>query len=92
MYGRLKAELEEEIFELEDKLRRVVAERRAHIQELTIREEIFKSKLEFYRKEYESGKISDGVYQDLQSELEAEIEEVNNRIRAQEERIIPESD
>ncbi len=92
MYGRLKAELEEEIFKLEDELRKVVSERRARIQELTIREEIFKNKLDFYRKEYESGRITDGVYQDLRSELEAEIEEVNNRIRAQEDRIEPELD
>ena len=88
----MKAELEEEIFELEDELRKVVAERRARIQELTIREDIFRNKLEFYRKEYEGGRISDGVYQDLRSELEAEIEEVNNRIRIQQERIIPEPD
>ena len=92
MYSRLKAELEEEIFELEDELRKVVAERRARIQELTIREEIFRNKLDFYRKEYEAGRISDGVYQDLRSELEAEIEEVNNRIRIQEERMMPEPD
>lgn len=92
IYSRLKAELEEEIFELEDELRKVVAERRARIQELTIREDIFRNKLEFYRKEYEGGRISDGVYQDLRSELEAEIEEVNNRIRIQQERIIPEPD
>ncbi len=92
MYGRLKAELEEEIFELDDELRKVIAEQRARIQELTIREEIFKNKLEFYRKEYEAGRISDGVYQDLRSELEAEIEEVDNRIRIQEERIFSDSE
>lgn len=91
IYGRLKAELEEEIFTLEDELRAVVAERRARIQELSMREEIFKNKLEFYQKEFESGRISDGVYQDLRRELEAEIEEVNNRIKSQEERIIIEN-
>ncbi|NHJ13394.1 MAG: hypothetical protein EAX95_06935 [Candidatus Thorarchaeota archaeon] len=87
MYAKLKAELEEEIFELEDELRRVVSERRARIQELRIREDIFKTKLEFYESQYESGRITEGMFQELRSELEAEIEEVSNRIRTQEEGI-----
>ncbi|MHA2078974.1 MAG: cation:proton antiporter [Candidatus Thorarchaeota archaeon] len=84
MYTRLKAELEEEIFTLEDELRRVVSERRARVQELGFREEIYKTKLEFYEKQFESGRISEGTFQELKSELEAEIEEVANRIRMQE--------
>lgn len=87
MYTRLKAELEEEIFTLEDELRRVVSERRARVQELGFREEIYKTKLEFYEKQFESGRISEGTFQDLKSELEAEIEEVANRIRMQEQDI-----
>ncbi|MHA2146156.1 MAG: cation:proton antiporter [Candidatus Thorarchaeota archaeon] len=61
MYTRLKAELEEEIFTLEDELRRVVSERRARVQELGFREEIYKTKLEFYEKQFESGRISSRV-------------------------------
>lgn len=91
IYSRLKAELEEEIFTLEDELRIVVSERRARVQELSAREQIFRNKLEHYKMEFEAGKISDGVYQDLRSNLESEIEEVNNRIRTQEERIILEN-
>lgn len=87
LYSRLKAELEEEIFTLEDELRRVVAERRAKVQELGFREEIFKIKLEFYEKQFESGKISEGTYQDLKSELEAEIEEIETRKQIQEQDI-----
>jgi NhaP-type Na+/H+ or K+/H+ antiporter len=90
IYSRLKAELEEEIFTLEDELRRVVSERRARVQELGIREEIFITKLKFYEEQFESGKISEGTFQELKSDLEAEIEEVANRIRIQEEGISPE--
>ena len=92
MYGRLKAELEEEIFDLEDELRRVVSERRARLQELGVREEIFKTKLEFYEKQFDSGKISEGVFQDLKSELDAEIEEIANRIRMQDQDMKQHSD
>jgi cell volume regulation protein A len=87
MYSRFKAELEEEIFNLEVELRRIVSERRIRIKELTVRETIYRSKLAFYEKEYESGKISDTVYQDLRSELESTLEEITNRIKIQEERI-----
>jgi cell volume regulation protein A len=83
-YARLKAELEEEIFNLDDELRRVVEEKRARLQELTIREEIFRTKLEFYEKQYDSGRISETAYQELKSELDAEIEEVLNKIRLHE--------
>ena len=92
IYGRLKAELEEEIFNIEAELRRIVSERRARIKTLQARESIFRTKLEYYEKEYESGKISDSVYQDLKSELEAEIEEAINRIRSQESRMPSEQD
>ncbi|OLS28497.1 MAG: Na(+)/H(+) antiporter NhaG [Candidatus Thorarchaeota archaeon AB_25] len=92
IYSRLKAELEEEIFTLEDELRRVVSERRAQIQELVFREDLFRSKLEFYEKQFESEKISESIFQDLKSEIEAEIEEVRNRIITQEQRFSPEGD
>ncbi len=91
-YGRLKAELEEEIFQLEDELRRVVSERRAKLQELNIREEIYRTKLQYYQDQFESGKISEGTFQELKMELDAEIEEVMNRIRFQEQRIPSESE
>jgi NhaP-type Na+/H+ or K+/H+ antiporter len=90
LYSRLKAELEEEIFTLEDELRRVVSERRVRLQELTYREEIFKTKLEYFKEQYSSGRISEEVFEELKSELEAEIEEVANRIRVQREDISPE--
>ena len=92
LYSRLKSELEEEIFMLEDELRRVVAERRARVQELGFREEILKIKLEFYEKQFESGKITEGTYQDLKSEIEAEIEEVEIRIQMQEQDISKDTD
>ena len=92
IYNRLKAELEEEIYTLEDELRRVVSERRARIKELGYREEIFRTKLDFYEKQFESGKISEGTYQDLKSELEAEIEEVVNRIQMQEQSFFADGD
>ncbi|TFF92935.1 hypothetical protein EU546_06915 [Candidatus Thorarchaeota archaeon] len=86
-YGRLKAELEEEIFQLEDELRRVVSERRAKIQELNARQDIFQTKLEYFEKQFESGKISEGTFQELKSELETEIEEAMTRIQFQEDQI-----
>jgi NhaP-type Na+/H+ or K+/H+ antiporter len=88
MYTRLKAELEEEIFTLEDDLRRVLSERRARIQELGFREEIFKTKLDFYEKQFEADEISESTYQGLKAELEAEIEEITNRIRMHEKSIL----
>ncbi len=92
IYSRLKAELEEEIFNLEDELRRVVSERRSRIKELRIREEIFRKKLEFYEIQHESGKISDAIFQDLKNELTAQIEEVINRVTIQEQRITREDE
>ncbi|MHA3962560.1 MAG: cation:proton antiporter [Candidatus Thorarchaeota archaeon SMTZ1-45] len=87
MYGRFKAELEEEIFNLEAELRRIVSVRRRQIKELSVSEMIYRKKLEIYEKEYESGKISEAVYQDLKNQLEAEIEEIINRIERHESRI-----
>ncbi len=92
LYSRLKAELEEEIFTLEDELRRVVAERRARVQELVQREEILKIKLDFYEKQFESGKISEGTYQDLKSEIDADIEEIETRKQMHEQDISKNAD
>lgn len=76
IYSVLKAELEEEIFTLEDELRRVVSERRAQLKMLEIREEIYREKLMYYQAEYEQGKIPDLIYEDQKQELEAEIDEI----------------
>ncbi|MHA2221581.1 MAG: cation:proton antiporter [Candidatus Thorarchaeota archaeon] len=75
-YTILKSELEEEIYTLEDDLRRVVSERRAQIKMLEIREEIYLEKLNFFQSEYEQGKISDIVYEDQKLFLQAEIDEI----------------
>ncbi|MHA2057252.1 MAG: cation:proton antiporter [Candidatus Thorarchaeota archaeon] len=76
IYTILKAELEEEIFTLEDELRRVVSDRRAKMKMLEIREEIYREKLSYYQREYEQGKISDWIYEDQKLELQAEIDEI----------------
>ena len=76
IYTILKSELEEEIFTLEDELRRVVSERRARLKMLEIREEIYQEKLTFYRGEYEQGKIPDTVFEEQRQELEAEMDEI----------------
>ena len=85
LYARIKAELEEEIYNLDDELRRVVSERRARVKELSVREDVFRSKLEYYESEFEKGHISEGAYQDLKSELDAEIDELTTWIRQHEE-------
>jgi NhaP-type Na+/H+ or K+/H+ antiporter len=87
MYSQFKAELEEEIFNLEAELRRIVSVRRRRIKELNVSEMIYRKKLEVYEREYELGKISDAVYHDLKMQLEAEIEEITNRIQRHESRI-----
>jgi NhaP-type Na+/H+ or K+/H+ antiporter len=87
IYSKLKSELEEEIFNIEADLRRIVTERRSRIKALQARESIYRTKLSVYEKEYELGGISDTVYQNLRSELEAEIEEVINQIRSHESRL-----
>ncbi|MFX1485050.1 MAG: cation:proton antiporter [Promethearchaeota archaeon] len=76
IYTVLKAELEEEIFKLEDELRRVVSERRARLKMLEIREEIYREKLTFYQKEYEEGKIPDSIFEERKLDLQAEIDEI----------------
>lgn len=81
MYSILKSELEEQIFNLEDELRKFVSERRARVRELEIRLNLAQKKLEFYIAEYEAGRISDMTYEDMKNELEAQIDELATRIR-----------
>jgi NhaP-type Na+/H+ or K+/H+ antiporter len=76
LYLRLKAELEEDIYRLEDELRKLVEERRSRLMELTTREEISREKLKYYKEQYEQGKIPESVYEDKKAELEEEIEEL----------------
>ncbi|MGY5852683.1 MAG: cation:proton antiporter, partial [Candidatus Thorarchaeota archaeon] len=82
LYTRMKSELEEEIFTLEDELRKYVSEKRARLNELKVREEVSRSKLEFYQTQYELGSIPEIVFEDRKTELEMEIEEIMNRRRA----------
>ncbi|TFG08472.1 hypothetical protein EU538_07075 [Candidatus Thorarchaeota archaeon] len=81
LYRRLKAELEEDIYRLEDDLRKLVEERRSQLMELTTREEICRRKLKYYEDQYEEGKIPESVYDEKKSELEEEIEELCVRQR-----------
>ncbi|MFW9979792.1 MAG: cation:proton antiporter [Candidatus Thorarchaeota archaeon] len=76
LYSLLKMELEEQIFHLEDELRKLVAERRARLRELEIRHNLAQKKLEFYSAEYEAGRISDTTFEDMKAELEADIDEL----------------
>lgn len=76
IYTLLKSELEEEIFKLEDALRRVVSERRTRLRMLEMREEIYREKLRYYQKEYEEGKISNLIYEDKKLEIQTEIDEI----------------
>ena len=76
IYTLLKSELEEEIFKLEDALRRVVSERRARLKMLEVREEIYREKLNYYQREYEAGKIPNPIYEDKKLELQAEMDEI----------------
>lgn len=76
IYTRLKAELEEEIFSLEDDLRKLVSDKRARLRELEIREEIYREKLAFFQAEYEKGKVPESLYEDQRRELQAEIDEL----------------
>ncbi|MCF2136908.1 MAG: cation:proton antiporter [Candidatus Thorarchaeota archaeon] len=82
LYTRLKAELEEEIFTLEDDLRKIISETRARLRELEVRESLLTAKLDYYRKQYEAGKIDDSSYETYRRELEAEIEEIQMRMRS----------
>ncbi len=81
IYSRLKMELEEQIFEIERELRKIVAERRARLRELEIREELLRKKLEYYDTEYEKGGISEVAYEECKSEIESELEELCSRKR-----------
>lgn len=80
-YSLLKRELEEEIFNLEDELRSLVAEKRARQREYEIRCEVIQKKLAFISAEYEAGNLSEQSYQDLRNEYEDEIEELETRKR-----------
>ncbi|MGY5880790.1 MAG: cation:proton antiporter, partial [Candidatus Thorarchaeota archaeon] len=81
IYSRLKAELEEEIFTLEDELRKLVSDRRARLRELEIREEIYREKLAFFEAEYEKGKVTETLFEDQKKELQAEIDELSIKRR-----------
>ncbi|UCH04238.1 MAG: cation:proton antiporter [Candidatus Thorarchaeota archaeon] len=83
LYQRLKAELEEEIFSLEDELRRQVAEKRARLLELQTRERIYLNKLEYLRNEFEQGKLKEISYYDERLEIERELEELESLKRHQ---------
>ncbi len=77
IYTILKAELEEEIYTIEDELRRVISDRRSKLKMLEMREEIYREKLTYYQAEYEQGKIPDLIYEDQKLELQAEIDEIS---------------
>jgi len=79
LYSRMKAELEEEIFMLEDQLRELISERRAKIKELDIRQDICRRKLQHLGECCECGDIPDAIYEERRQELEAEIEELATR-------------
>ncbi|MHA2142895.1 MAG: cation:proton antiporter domain-containing protein, partial [Candidatus Thorarchaeota archaeon] len=81
LYLRLKAELEEEIFTLEDELRKLVSDSRAREQELEMREMVFTYKLNYLQGEYEGGRLSDTAYNDEKREIEAEIEDILMRLK-----------
>ncbi|MFW9803702.1 MAG: cation:proton antiporter [Candidatus Thorarchaeota archaeon] len=81
LYLRMKAELEEEIFTLEDELRRLVTDKRAREQELEIRELVLSNKLTYLQNEYEGGRLSDIAYDDERSEIEAEIDDIMMRLK-----------
>ncbi len=73
LYKRLKAELEEEIFTLEDNLRKMAAEKRARMLEVTAREQILQQKLSYYEQEYEKGRLRESVYADQKAALEDDL-------------------
>ena len=53
-----------------------MSERRARLKMLETREDIYREKLNFYRSEYEQGKIPDTVFEEQRQELEAEMDEI----------------
>ena len=73
LYKRLKAELEEEIFTLEDNLRKMASEKRARLREVTAREQILQQKLSYYEQEYENGRVRELVYADQKAKLEDDL-------------------
>jgi len=73
LYKRLKAELEEEIFTLEDNLRKMASEKRARMLEVTAREQILQQKLLYYEQEYEKGRLRESVYADQKTALEDDL-------------------
>ena len=73
LYKRLKAELEGEIFTLEDNLRKMASEKRARMLEVTAREQILQQKLLYYEQEYEKGRLRDSVYSDQKAALEDDL-------------------
>jgi len=73
LYKRLKAELEEEIFTLEDNLRKMASEKRARLLEVTAREQILQQKLLYYEQEYENGRLRELVYADRKAKLEDDL-------------------
>ncbi|MFX0056504.1 MAG: cation:proton antiporter [Promethearchaeota archaeon] len=81
LYLRMKAELEEEIFTLEDEIRKLVSDKRAREQELEVREMVLSYKLSYLQSEYEEGRLSDVAYDDERSEIEAEIEDIMMRLK-----------
>ncbi|MFW9848414.1 MAG: cation:proton antiporter [Candidatus Thorarchaeota archaeon] len=81
LYTRLKAELEEEIFTLEDELRVVISERRAQLRELEVREMLYKSKLNYFQALYEKGDIPNSAYEDRKTEIELELSEIESMKR-----------
>ncbi|MHA1851282.1 MAG: hypothetical protein ACTSW8_08505, partial [Candidatus Thorarchaeota archaeon] len=83
LYFRLKAELEEEIYNLEDELRKLVSDKRARMRELEIREDLYKEKLTFFEAEYEKGKVPSGLFEDQRRELQAEIDELSIQRKSQ---------
>jgi cell volume regulation protein A len=87
LYNRLKAELEEEIYTIEDELRRLVAEREARLKELRMRQNLCQQKLEHYKTQFEKGNLSEAVFVDRKESLEDEIDELKcMRDLAEEER------
>jgi len=76
LYKRLKAELEEEIFTLEDNLRKMASEKRARLLEVTAREQILQQKLSYYEQEYEKGRLLELVYADQKVKLEDDINDL----------------
>ncbi len=73
LYKRLKAELEEEIFTLEDNLRKMASEKKARMLEVTAREQILQQKLLCYELEYEKGRLRESVYADQKAALEDDL-------------------